>query len=403
MISMLVRSLLVGAALSTVAASLSTLGGASLAFAQPSSPGSNTVGQDPNAPPQPGAPSNGTTAVTPAPDQAKPAEKKEKEKSLFDFHGSSVFITPVSANTDVFFPSTVLTPNKTVDASISFSPRWSFSKNWQLRGNMRFFYEYTSSDSTTKLNEPRFGDALLGLWFRGIPSFGGFKVQPFLNMLLPTSPESQARTLLVQPSIGAQISKGFEHFLGGEALMAASVSYGHPFVQYTTPGRNNPRPYSPSCFGAAEACAGQLSGQANASDIIAWNAFFVPTWGHFSPGIFFLMSHQFLYKFTPLPGESGGLGDDASGIRQSFFFNFFLDYEVNSWLTAEVGYTYSNTIRGGDGKYVNPIFSPYGDMRFYLGANIQLDGLYETLTGGAGEGGIVRTQNDKPSSPITRF
>ena len=91
-------------------------------------------------------------------------------------------------------------------------------------------------------------------------------------------------------------------------------------------------------------------------------------------------------------GQPGG----GSGTRQTHYFSTWLDYNFNSWFTGEVGYWLSRTTFNEAGKYGNPYWDRYQDMRVYLGASIQLDNLVKTIQGGSeGEAGVVRAKNSK--------
>ncbi len=64
---------------------------------------------------------------------ADPPKKEEKKPKLDPFAGSSLF-TQLSTETTTFFPSQQLYRGATTDVTMYFLPRYSLSKDWQLRG-----------------------------------------------------------------------------------------------------------------------------------------------------------------------------------------------------------------------------------------------------------------------------
>lgn len=397
--------------------------------ATPATAPTSSAQQDPNAPPAAPAPSPtnppapadassgltvttggaGTTVGVPGqPTKDAPADANaEKKKSWIDnWTGSSIF-GQIGMSPDVVAPGLTQTQAASVDSFLALQPRYALSKNWQLRARVAFSYEFTDNynTGTTYKNEPRFGNSFTDLWYRGIPSFwNGTKVQLAARLSWPTSPESQAQSMIVAPGLVAQLSKGFEHVLGGELMYIGNVSFSHPFYRYTTAGLNKDPAYAPACFGRDETCFLQGSGLANTRDALSWTTIVVGEWGKFSPGAFLLVSHNFPYKFQDLQyqGQPVDRVNGAPGVRTSTYFAAWLDYHLNDWLTPEVGYQFLRPSLDPDGKYGNPLFNRYSDgMRVYLGANIALDSLYKTLSGQQGDAGIVRAKNER--RPVLQF
>lgn len=334
---------------------------------------------------------------TPKKDTVVPEKKKEEEKKPKPrpFAGTQAFLQ-TSMSTATVFRDQQQTTNPTVDSTIFFLPRYALSKEWQLRGRTTFTYEYTNSDTTQTRNEPRFGDTGLTLFYRGIPAFAGIKAQVSFGLTAPTSPESRARTVIVTPALGVQLSKSIEHVGSGEIDLLLLGSYSHPFYTNTTGGIRSDFPYKRACWGGGASCDDQLGGAANASDILSWSAIVAGTWGKFSPAFWFNMSSQFVYTFSKDQSASGQTVtrlQDPSTIRTNTFFSFWLDYEANSWFTPEVGYFMSRSLLRNDGTYGNPFFDRNQDMRVYLGFNVNIDNLAKAIEGGAAEGGVVRAKN----------
>ncbi|CAN0593013.1 unnamed protein product, partial [Laminaria digitata] len=82
---------------------------------------------------------------------------------------------------------------------------------------------------------------------------------------------------------------------------------------------------------------------------------------------------------------------DPNGVRVSTSFSAWMDYLVQPWLTAELGYSFLQRALNGQSNFGNPLYNRYGDSRLYLGINIGLEQLYGVIIGAdAGAGGVVR-------------
>jgi hypothetical protein len=352
--------------------------------------------------------------ATPAPEEKK--EEKKPEPSWIDRFGGSSLFSQTSMNFNTLFPNRQQTRNVTVDQFIAFQPRFSINKLFQVRARLPFAYEYTNSDATTYRHEAELGDTTLSLWFRGIPAFGGIKLQPNVSFLLPTSKLSRARSLYFTPGVGLQGSYSKEHVLGGDFAAIVALAYQHPIWKSTTPGFTDLQyrqqtvgqpatgaGYSPGIASApgpqanvADGTSQQLNGLANVSDSLVWSVILTQEWGDWSPGIFFSMSHQFAYTFKDSAAQEGRL-EDRTKIRQAMNLFVWLDYHLNDWLTPELGYSLSQAlVNPTTGSFGNPLYGRYVDSRLYLGFNIQIDSLYKSIIGAGGEAGVVRAKNKTP-------
>jgi hypothetical protein len=303
--------------------------------------------------------------------------------------------------------------NPTVDMSIALRPRFFINRRWQLRGGISFTYEFTNNDFTSTRNEPRLTDPFIQLWYHGIPAWHGIKLWVAPTLALPLSPESRARTTIATPGILMQVARGFEHVLGGSLAVIANVSYSHPFYQYTTGGLRSPitdpitgQPNPPQCWGGGSGCIGQgtgLGALTNVANSLSWSVILVQEWGHFSPGVFFSMSHN--WSYAPAEAEGVERSSNNQNIRNSSAFFAWLDYNIAPWVTAEVGYSVSRfNVLDGDGTYGNPVWAPRFDTRVYTQAVFTLDKLYDAIFhAGEGGGGIIRVRNFARPSPFARF
>jgi hypothetical protein len=311
------------------------------------------------------------------------------------FEGSQLFVQLTTGLT-TFAPDLQQTRATTVDTSWYLMPRFSLGTAWQLRARTVLTLELTDTvaTQTQTRREPRFQDLTLQLLYRAIPEFLHTKLLVGPQLGLPLSTESRARTMVLAPAVVAQLSTIFDKVLGGEAMIALVGTYVHPFYRSITATLDRPAPYTPRCWGGDSTCASQFTGQANASDLLTWSVLADATWGRWSPGAYFLVMHQFPYQFASLEGVSGGQG---TAVRLNTFFNVWVDADVTSWLTLEIGYQMFRNLVTASGAYGNPFWDRYQDMRVYLGVNVGLDRLAMTLRGTKGEPGVVR------ASPESRF
>lgn len=306
------------------------------------------------------------------------------------FAGSQLFVQ-TSANLNVFASNLQLTQNPTVDMAMVFQPRFRLGGGFQLRARAALAYEFTDSDLTQSRNELFWGDTQLQLFYRDIPVLPwGTKVQVAVLVGLPTSKVSQAQTNIFTPGVLAQAFHQFGGVADGTVLLMGTVWYQRPLYENTTPGiRGDDSPVPRQCFTASDTtCTEQASGVANVRDNLSWSAVLLGTWGRVSPALFFAMSHQVPYAFRDLPGVED-VPEGANDARVFTSFSGWVNYNINSWLTAEAGYSMTRNVLNGEGAFGNPIFDQYQDMRVYLGANIGLDRFYRALGGQAEAGGGV--------------
>jgi hypothetical protein len=366
-----------------------------------------------NATPQP-AVSVGTTTPAPATDTpAASGEEAAKKPKPRPFAGTQLY-NQNSMTTGTVFAGQQQDRNPTVDSSLWLLPRYTINESFQLRGRLILSYEYTNSDTTTYRNEPMLSDTGLSLFYKKIPEIPGIGVKPMVavNVALPTSKLSRARTLYFTPGATLQLSKGIEHVLGGELMFLSSVIYSHPIYSQTQPGTVDPRDIQTLRCGAGGACGDLLSGTMNPSDALSYTFLASGEWGKFSPALYYLGASQWAYTpkeinesdvvagGNPTPVTSGQPGGPTS-VRQTHYFSAWLDYNFNSWFTAEVGYWNSRSALTEAGQRGNIFWDRYQDTRVYFGMNINIDNLLKMLEGGETDAGIVRAHNTK--TPVLRF
>lgn len=353
----------------------------------------------------PAAPAAPAAAGGAAPTSAPPSAVNPPRTS--SRWANSQLQATVTSNWSTFDPNYQLSGGATsvVDMNISLRPRYRLNRHLQLRGRWDYYYEFTNSNSTTTQHEPRFGDPSLDLWINSIPSVGDLSFKVAVGLLFPVSPESRATTLIVTPRVIGQAAWGVDAF-GGEFGLIGQVSYSRPISQYTTPSVRNAPNYPRQCAGDGDllACNLQLSGRTNVRDQLSWTAIVVQTWGLWSPGVAFGMTHQWAYGL-PSTSVSGGLsatdvGANDAHLRQLVSFSGWLDFSPNPWLTVEAGYYIFRNVLDADGTYGNPFYGQYQDWRMYLNANIVIDKFIDALRGTTDAGGgVIRTQNT-PRQPL---
>lgn len=332
---------------------------------------------------------------TPAAAAAEPAKKPKPRP----FAGTQIF-AQISTSTATVFRGQQQYSNPTVDTAAFLTPRYAISEAFQLRGRLVFYYELTNSDTTATRNEPRFSDTVLQLYYRKIPAVAGIKPLVALNATAPSSSESRARTMLFAPGATLQLSKPIEHVLGGDVLLLANSTYSHPIYRSNTAEIRGTAPYAFSCAGGNN-CSDQLSGVFNTSDSLSYAFLVAGSWGKWSPALYYLGSSQWAYTgktpTNPVDGSPVQSSDAfrPTSVRQASYFAAWLDYEANSWFTAELGYSLFRAALDEDGTRGNPFFGRYQDMRVYLGANFNIDNIMKQLEGGPTDAGIVRAKNGK--------
>ncbi len=355
----------------------------------------------PAAEPQPAVTLGGSSA--PGSDKpVVPDADKEKKKPERTWTGSAIYGV-TSMTTSTVFKGQQLYNNPTVDSSLWLLPRFKINDSFQLRGRLIFSYEYTNSDSTVTKNEPRFSDTLLQLVYRKIPEVATIKPEVGIQVGIPTSPESRAKTMVFSPGLNASLSKTFEHVGNGEISVALIGSYSHPVYQSNTAVVRGEHPYAFHCAGGGD-CQDVLSGTLNSSDTLSYRLDIGGKWGKIQPGLLYLGASQWVYHpkddaDVQIAGgqtvQATSAQGDRSSVRQTSYFAATFDYEFVPWLIGEVGYSAarSPSILGEDGKYANQFWGDYADMRVFLGVTFDPDEFAQAF--GKKETGAVKAQNTK--------
>ncbi len=290
--------------------------------------------------------------------------------TLVDAFAGSRVALQVSTSVATLAPDLQLTHNPYVDTSLLLLPRFAIDEEeWAVSGQVALAVEWTNSDTTDLRNEVELSDLTLGVSWRGLPRPLGIATALRFEVTLPLAEATRASSMIVAPALSVAFSRPFE-VLGGDLGLGASVLYRRPFYEFTTPGVDSPRPYAPQCFGGSLGCADQLSGVANARDVVSWGLEVSGAWGDFAPGVAWRMTHAVPYAFRDIPGVERL--DDPSALRVSTYFSAWVGYAVMDAVSVELGYLLSRNVLGGDGQLGNPLFDRYQDMRLYMGVSYAL-------------------------------
>lgn len=289
----------------------------------------------------------------------------------------------------------------TVDFTFYFRPRWTFSRNFQIRGLLVGSVEMTDTAFTTTSykNQWLFSDPSVDFYFTGLPTFAGFKVNLAIRTTFPLSLTSQAQTRIMGLGAVVNIARPIHHVLGGNLNLGITAGYLHPFYEYTTPGLSG-FPYARNCAPAQPgdaSCTGQAGGSFNVANAFSFIFSAQLEWTRFNISTFMWVTDNLLYSANPGYGSNLSAIANPSTVRDSEFFLFSMEYTPNNWLGIEAGYFMTRSFLNGAGQIGNPIWDPYQDSRVYMGLNFTLDRLFEAVTGTGSH--ATTTASTPPTTP----
>jgi hypothetical protein len=276
----------------------------------------------------------------------------------------------VSTTVATLVPDLWLSYDPTVEVGLVLLPRFALAEDWVVDARWSLGLELTNSATTDLENELEVSDLSVGLSWRGLPRPFGVVSTLRLDVTLPLAEATRASSLVLAPALGASVARRFE--VGAWQLdTGASVSYRRPLYEFTTPGVDVPRDVAPQCFGGSTGCAEQLTGVANARDVVSWGLDVSGRWHGLSPGLAWRMTHVVPYALRSLPGVAP-LGD-ATGLRVSTYFAAFVSYDVVDAVSVELGYRLARSALGEDGQLGNPLWDRYQDARVYVASSWALE------------------------------
>ncbi len=97
----------------------------------------------------------------------------------------------------------------------------------------------------------------------------------------------------------------------------------------------------------------------------------------FTPGATFQMTHVVPYAFRDLEGV--GRLDDRTEARSFTYFSTWVSHGLFELMDVEVGYYLRRKILAGDGRFGNPLWDRYQDMRIYLSVGLDVASVAKAL------------------------
>lgn len=322
----------------------------------------------------------GVAQAQPAPAAADASlTELEKLAKTYPFRGSSIaWWQSLSALT--LNPGAELTYNPTYNWTFRFAPRYNLNDKFSIRLKMDLSVELTNSDDTTKQRETQLGDTWLDFVYAsfkepvtGISFTGGWR------FLLPTSKQSQARSLYMGLSPSVAATRSFQ--LGSVELeLMYSFRYTKMLNKYTT--LQYDAPTIGSCAQGTGDCGQFLhTGGRNASHDF-WNIFSVDFgWTKkLRTNIMVAFYNALLYDLTPASaplagGQSVSVGTNGNNTRQRAAVWYYIDfsYQVHPTLNLGVGVSTFNSQLADDSTYRAPFFNRFTEIMF--NTTVSLDAL----------------------------
>ncbi len=376
---------------------------------------------DGGAPPAPGGatltltPGGATPTQSGPKDEGTSREATRREKKPLVWRGSSILFDQSVTPETVGVGKDLQSDNPSYQLWISFRPRVVLyqdkvqSFNVNLR--MDYYKELTNSDDTTKYRQDVFGD----IWVNAPYShrvYKGDSVTTRLSigprLLLPTSLESRAKNVIVTAGVSGAVANDFKlHKDDGPFKTARanfSMAYTHPFSKYKVSTgeaaaerqrRTTDDSAQAPSMDARTGMNNQLSGGLLAEHQLltifdtgiqiteklgfTLDMIFISQWKYRPDG------YDGCTSLTVQTGPTGCIGSSTANAdppRYNLLTWFLLgpDYQLTPELNLSAGYYHLTNSIGPDGTRRNVLYSP-DTARLYLSATVELDSLYERLSG----------------------
>jgi len=266
--------------------------------------------------------------------------------------------------------------NPTWVAALGLTARYAATERIWLRGSLAIARELTQSDSTTYADETMLGDASLAagttLW--RAPTLG-LQLGGDLQVGLPTSKASQARSLLASPSLGASLAWSRSRLSASFASRVTRLLH-----SYTTAGYV--KPWLAGCADLASGCDRfSHSGVRNAmwrfsnSLAVGWQP---AAWLGFaaSAGV----GNDLLYDLSTAR-TADGVAVMASaadpGHRAIMVYGLNATLTVHPALRVGLGAETANSQLAPNSTYQRPFFNRYTDL--YIDLQVSPDVLLSSL------------------------
>ena len=283
-----------------------------------------------------------------------------------DLRGSSLtYRNVVSANT--LDRAAEPTYNPFHQMQLTLAPRYWVSPNTFFNTSLSIAHELTEADDTTYREETRLSDWRLGVgarihsWDFGLTTFAG------VNLTLPTSLASEARTMIIGGSTAVTLVQALKRW--------GSISYtfgvGYTAFEYTTGALETPR--ISDCGGEAARCDPFLNtGIRNAPWSASHSAnisIFPLKWLFISTSMTWIMSYLYPRKIDD--SAVSYVPQEPSQKRGLMAYNIELDLQPSSWLiVALMANTFNPQLAPNSTRYP-PFYNRFTtfmvDLRFTLG------------------------------------
>lgn len=311
-----------------------------------------------------GAPPEGLTHGVTVRKRRPPVKAKKSPWRGTEFvYGNTFSALSLSRSSD-------LTYNPYYAMSWGFRLYWWFSKSFYVKASLDIDRELTESDITSSANEALLRDLVLKTGLSKVLRIPVAKIDfSFdLDLTIPTSKASQARTLVLGIGPGVRLSRRFKVLKG--LTLGYNMRWTVNLHRYTTGELESP--LITGCSGAA-GCDSLLStGRRNA----------IVRLSHFAD-----LSIQFMkwFGFSVAVGQYidwlHGLGDTEEEVtlrviepeNQRFvtFFDLQLSFRPTKMLEIVVGYASLHPQRAPDSTHYSPFFNRYATL--YLNLKFKID------------------------------
>jgi hypothetical protein len=327
--------------------------------------------------------------------EATPGKSLSSEANATEKLDTSFFATHFRSS--VFFFDQSVTPD-TVDAGaqqsqipsyqwwLSFRPRYYVTPKFSFRLRADLTVEWLNAADTTRKREAQWGDIWTDAMYE-LPKFGGIATSVGLRAIWGTSLEAMGNTSIVKLGPNVFMDRPFATRIG-EFGLSLGMYATYNFVTDTSAVSQSRYGCAATDF-APTSCGINSSGAMNPQVTLVTlvMARYTPT-PKLTIGANYIIIDNWLYN-TPdaaLVDATGGTQPIARSssdqhFRQSSWFLASIDYDINKWFTASLGYYCYRPILDPDGTYGNPFYAPGGASRIFLTGTFALDRLYSAIAG----------------------
>jgi hypothetical protein len=288
-------------------------------------------------------------------------------------------------------PSADLTYNPYYAMSIWLIPRAYIRDDLYIQARAIFEIELTTSDETNHRHQWQVADLWLDAVYKPdlftIPKTG-IKASPNLRLILPTSQESQARSMAIGLSPGFNLTREFK-LHKGKYFNKLDLMYGFKYTK-------NFYKYAYAQVSRSLGCGDimrpecESQGTRNPSQNVT-NMFdaSLQITNKLSFDVFAAFINTFLYDIPPQTVDLGGgastdLGSSQVNHTAKAWFMFTIAYDVLDWLSLSVGTSTYYGQLNADSSYRTPIFNRYTNLFFWT--TIGVDKFANQVQSWAGRG-----------------